>query len=123
MAAPQLKWTQNDDAIRAIVAAAQHPTLSVGGRFISGATEAEEDEMAAVLLREGLSLSDGGQFEIVAAKEVATSESSIRQTMDELRALAARLNYRLQAIEAGHSEGIVTVLASEVGYLHWRNVR
>ena len=118
MKAHQQAWTEDDHAIREI-AAGRQPNLPIGGRFIC-ASDAFDAPMSAALAKEGLSLCDSGQCEIVGFRQVDADETTLRRTIAEMRELAVQLGYRLISVEAGDFEGgTATVLASEAGYIPW----
>ena len=115
----QQAWTEDDQAIRTIAAGDCRSVLNVGGRFICAGGEFD-DLMSAALAKEGLSLCDSGQCEIVGFRQVQADEAELRRVIVEMRQLAVRLGYRLISVEAGDFEGgTAAVLASEAGYVPW----
>ena len=119
MEAHQWAWTEHDHTIRKITSGEGLSSLRIGGRFICASDEFDAP-MSIALAKEGLSLCDSGQCEIVGFRQVDADEITLRRTIAEMRQLAVRLGYRLISVEAGDFEGgTATVLASEAGYIPW----
>ncbi len=79
--------------------------------------------MAAILRKEGLSLSDSGQCEVVGSMQIEATEGAIRCAIVKFRQIAVRSSCRLLAVEMGDFEGgTAIVLASEADYIPWWQV-
>jgi hypothetical protein len=109
-------WIENKEEI-AQLSSGLISMAPIGGRFICSRDE-DEDRMVALLIKEGLAVSDSGQCEIVAYKSVSTDQPAVREAIAYMRQLGDQPGYRL--ISSGDFEsGNATILASEDGYIPW----
>lgn len=112
-------WIERKEEIAQLSSIPKPSMVPIGGRFICARDE-NEDRMVALLVREGLAVSDSGQCEIVAYKSVSTDESAVREAIAYMRELGNKLGYRLISVETGDFEsGSAAILASEDGYIPW----
>ncbi|MDP9807884.1 hypothetical protein J2W42_000722 [Rhizobium tibeticum] len=112
-------WIEYKEEIAQLSSDLKPSMAPIGGRFICSRDE-DEDRMVALLIKEGLAVSDSGQCEIVAYKSVSTDQPSAWEAIAYMRQLGDRLGYRLISVESGDFEsGNATILASEDGYIPW----
>ncbi|CAN7437753.1 hypothetical protein [Rhizobium sp. LjRoot258] len=112
-------WIEYKEEIAQLSSGLKPSMVPIGGRFICSRDE-DEDRMVALLIKEGLVVSDSGQCEIVAYKSVSTDQPAVREAIVYMRQLGDQLGYRLISVESGDFEsGNATILASEDGYIPW----